>query len=127
MRICGKPIQGGDTLSVPNRDLSRRHRDLFTVSDWTNHPPTVYGWRHDGTYEKLPDGAFWPVKGVHYAQCMNFMTEGETLAQRKRDRARAKAERAAHLAARDECQRQLRERDRAEGIVTIAGGTYRRY
>lgn len=42
--------------------------------------------------------------------------------EKREARRRAKAERAAHLAARDQCIREIRERDRAAGIVCISSG-----
>lgn len=45
-----------------------------------------------------------------------------TKEEAKAERARVKAEREAHLAARDQCIREIRERDRAAGIVCITSG-----
>lgn len=115
MRYRGRLIAGGDVLFV--RSGCRWVR--WIVSDFSPATGCIYGRRKRGPYERLPAGASWvklppPPKRL-------------TPEQIKAERARQRAERKAHLAARDQCVRDIRERDRAAGIVCISGGSYTDY
>lgn len=108
MRHNGKVIATGDVIHVMHGGV----RTPWTVSDFSPATGCIYGRREGGPYERLPTAD----------PCPPPPPAPLTPEERKAERARVRAERAAHIAARDQCIRDIRERDRVAGIVTISSG-----
>jgi hypothetical protein len=111
MRHQGTIIEAGSVIQIMHAGV----RTPWVVSDWSEGTGEIFGRREGGPYEKLP------VRDPCPPPPPAPLTREEVLAERRR----AREERKAHLAARDECIRQIRERDLRDGIVTISSGPFR--
>lgn len=110
MKFRGKELEAGMVIHVPRGG----EHVPWTVSDWSPATGDIYGRLDGGPYERLSLADPCPPPPP-------------TPEEIRAARAEARAARKAQLEARDECIRQVRERDRRDGIVTISSGSMSSY